>query len=130
MFHICNIATQYIDCYIKLLIVFCAIFDPHIHVKEEISNERILRTLNCHLWLKPSMEPSHHNLVVRSLRGEVSWLISHWITWFLVSRPPFSRKAGIMLMGYVEWILATIFFLLGDFSFLTSDIGYVLFIRF
>lgn len=39
---ICNIETPYLDWYVKLLIVFCAYFDPLTWVKEEISNDRVL----------------------------------------------------------------------------------------
>lgn len=48
MFSTLNIATGYTDCYFKLPIVFCAIFDPPILVKGEVNNEKVLRALSFH----------------------------------------------------------------------------------
>lgn len=127
VFPITNMASLYMHCYFKLLIAFCAIFDPLTQVKGEISSEGVLRALSFHLWLKPNLKPLHHNLAVES-----SYEIScHRMIWFLVNRPSFlSREAGIMLAGYVDWILAPMFFLPVSFwanSVLISDIFYSVF---
>lgn len=123
MFPILNIVIRYTDCYFELLIVFCAIFDLLIQVKGEISNEGVLIALRLHEWLKPSLEPSH-NSAVQFLRGEISYVTDWFDFWFLgyLSSP---EKQG--LCYYDTWIE---FYLLCDFSFLRSDIGYVLFISF